>query len=420
MRRAFAEGRRPYVAAFLFALAVVVLRRPDALLNAQFWAEDGAIWYRHAHEFGALRPFLMTQDGYFSTYLRLVGLAAQALPLALAPLFMNGVAFVLQAVPAAFLLSPRFKDAIPDFRARLALAAAYLLLPNTAEIHGNATNAQWYLALIAFMIVVARPPSTRGGNAVDVATLALAGLSGPYAVFLAPLAYLRWRKENDGRRLRQLLVLAVTGALQLMALFALNAGSRFGYRPEFSLALLVGMIEKQILLGGLVGMRGYRMLANHDLLPHLISLAAVATIAYAAVRGSWQLRYLLAFAGASFAASLIAPNIGRTAGAADYAARAWSVLFSSSSGSRYWFLPVLALVTSALWAATRKKARITRAIGVVTLCIAAFGFAADFRDPPLPDLGFIRHAATFDALSRGETATIPLNPPGWEMTLTKK
>lgn len=424
MRRTLAEGPRLYAAVFLFAVALIFLRRPDALLHAQFWAEDGAVWYRHAHDLGALRPFLMTQDGYFSTYLRIAALAAQSVPLALAPLFLAVIAFALQAAPAVFLLSPRFKDAIPDMRARLALAVTYLLLPNTAEIHGNATNAQWYLALLAFMIVIARVPTSRAGKALDAATLALAGLSGPYAVFLTPLAWLRWRAEKNRQRLRQLAVLATTGATQLFALFVLNGGSRFGYRPNPDFGTLLAMLEKQVFAGGLLGIRGYRFVVERVPAPGLV-LAALAVfclsmLVIAAKRGSWHLRFLFAFAGMSFVTSLLAPNIGVTAGAEDYARRAWPTMFASSSGSRYWFLPILSLATVILWTQAKKNPRFLRVAGRVGLFLMALGMAADFRDPPLPDLDFPRYAAAYEALPDGQTVVIPLNPSGWEMSLTKK
>lgn len=424
MRRGIAEGPRLYAAVFLFAAAVLFLRQPEAVLNAQFWAEDGAVWYRHAHELGALQPFLMTQDGYFSTYLRVVALLAQALPLAAAPLFMTAVAIAVQAAPAAFVMSSRFKDVMPGLRTRFTIATLYLLLPNTAEIHGNATNAQWYLALLALMIVVARPASSRAGRAADAATLALAGLSGPYAIFLTPLAYLRWRKEGIPQRLRQLRILAVTGTVQLLALFVLNAGSRFGYRPDADLATLLSMLQKQIFAGGIIGMRGYAFVMAHAAMPLAIlvtlSILGIAVFAVGAKRGPWQLRYLLAFAGMNFMTSLLAPNIGRTAGAADYAERAWPTLLASSSGSRYWFLPILALLTTAFWLTAKKNPRAMRALGTAMLCVATVGIAADFRDATVPDLGFPRQAAAYAALRPGEVIVIPLNPPGWEMELTKK
>ena len=37
---------------FALALAALATRRPDALLNAQFYGEDGYVWYPEAYMFG--------------------------------------------------------------------------------------------------------------------------------------------------------------------------------------------------------------------------------------------------------------------------------------------------------------------------------------------------------------------------------
>src|SRR2546426_117604 len=69
---------------FALAFAAVVSRRPDAISNPQFWAEDGQVWYAEAHARG-LRSLLSPYAGYFQTLPRVVAVAAQILPLTWAP-----------------------------------------------------------------------------------------------------------------------------------------------------------------------------------------------------------------------------------------------------------------------------------------------------------------------------------------------
>jgi hypothetical protein len=38
------KGLRLQVCIFMTAFAILISRRPDALFNAQFWAEDGKYW----------------------------------------------------------------------------------------------------------------------------------------------------------------------------------------------------------------------------------------------------------------------------------------------------------------------------------------------------------------------------------------
>src|SRR5512138_574463 len=99
-----------YCFVLLAGTAIVVslfTRRPDALLHAQFWAEDGKYFYAYAYEYGC-RSILFTQLGYFLTLQRLVALVSLLVPLRIAPLIMNAVAIVIQALPPTFLLTRRF------------------------------------------------------------------------------------------------------------------------------------------------------------------------------------------------------------------------------------------------------------------------------------------------------------------------
>jgi hypothetical protein len=69
----------------------------------------------------------------------------------------------------------------------LLLASLYLLMPNTAELHANVTNSQWYLALAAFLIVISDAAPNRIWKAFDNVLLLLSGLSGPFSIFLTPI-----------------------------------------------------------------------------------------------------------------------------------------------------------------------------------------------------------------------------------------
>jgi hypothetical protein len=101
---------RRVVLVFLFFAAVLVSRRPDVLFNAQFWAEDGKMWYADAYNLGVLQPFLHPAAGYFDTFPRLAALASLLLPLGVVPLLFSCIAIVFQVLPAQFLLSSRCSE----------------------------------------------------------------------------------------------------------------------------------------------------------------------------------------------------------------------------------------------------------------------------------------------------------------------
>ncbi len=145
-----------------------------------------------------IRPFLHPAAGYFDTLPRLAALFAQVLPFHLAPLAFNCMAIVIQVLPAQFLMSSRCRE-MGSTMARCLFAFLYLALPNSQELHANITNAQWRFALLAILIFFAQPARTALWNAFDLSVVALSGLSGPFIIFLAPIAAILHRSEPRNR-----------------------------------------------------------------------------------------------------------------------------------------------------------------------------------------------------------------------------
>src|SRR5438067_4282289 len=98
-----------HLSVFLVGFGIIFSRRPDAILNAQFWAEDGQRWYADAYQFG-IRCLLIPDElgGYFHSVSRLSALTALIFPFSMAPLVMNLIAIAIQILPASIFLSSRF------------------------------------------------------------------------------------------------------------------------------------------------------------------------------------------------------------------------------------------------------------------------------------------------------------------------
>src|SRR5262245_53072122 len=178
-----------HVALFLIALLILFSRRPDALLDPQFYAEDGAYWYVDAYESG-LRCLLIPNGGYLNTLSRIVGLLAQLVPFAWAPSVMVLSAFAFHILPVSVFLSSRF-DRIP-FEIRLLGSLIYLGVPNSFEIHANTTNIQWHLAIACLLVLLAPADTSRAWRFTDLTLLAISVLAGPLGMFLIPIAAVLW------------------------------------------------------------------------------------------------------------------------------------------------------------------------------------------------------------------------------------
>ena len=203
---------------FAIAALAVISRRPDAITNPQFFAEDGAVWYADAYRLG-LHSLPVPDAGYLQTFPRVVAALAALVPLMFAPFLMNVIGIVVQVLPVNILASSRYANwgSLP---LRLVMGFLYLALPNSRELDVVITNAQWHLAFLACILVLAPPPATWKWRVLDVSVLLLSGLTGPFCVFLLPVAVIMWGVRRDNWRIITNLVIAACVAAQLLVLIA--------------------------------------------------------------------------------------------------------------------------------------------------------------------------------------------------------
>ena len=95
---------------FLLAFAVIVLRRPDAIMHASFFAEDGSPWFAQASIYGWWRVLFWTDSGYIQLLPRLGATLALMCPLVYAPLVENVLAISVESLVVSLLLSRRSID----------------------------------------------------------------------------------------------------------------------------------------------------------------------------------------------------------------------------------------------------------------------------------------------------------------------
>src|SRR5229473_4489741 len=261
-------------AVFLISFLVLFSHRPDAILNAQFYAEDGARFYADAYEFG-WRCLLMPYGGYLSTLLRLIGLLTQLVPFGLAPLLMNLCAIAIQILPVNLFLSARFR-AIP-YNVRVFGSLLYLALPNAFEIHANTTNIQWHLALLALLVLLSQAEAAKAWRYFDYAVLFFALLDGPLGILLVPIAaFLLWVRRD--RRTALALGVMIPFAV-VQSLFILFSNSRRPAPNGASLERLTGILGGQIFFSAIFGLTSFIRLFLSGDRRLLFSVEAAAMIA---------------------------------------------------------------------------------------------------------------------------------------------
>ena len=392
---------------FFLAAALIVSRRPDALFHAQFFAEDGSIWYPQAYTLGWFKALLHPQDGYFQTLPRLGAALALLVPLRYAPLLENLIAISLQALPVNILLSERCRG-FGSLGLRAAMAVVYVALPNSFEVDASMEEAQWHVAVIACLILFAAKPRYLEWRIFDVCIVLIFGLSGPFVVMLLPLALIFWYFRRQSWTIVLSIMLAVCAVVQISALLNLSSSGRVKMFLSPTAELFLQILAGHVYLGALLGTFGFEGQAVPVLL--LVSIVASALIAYCFWKAPLEWRLLLAFCFLAFAAALKYPMVP---------APQWPVL-AKSPGIRYWFLPTLAFAWVLVWETMATQQRIVRTVSIVGLITMCYGILRDWRYPAFPDLGFRSYARWFAVAPAGAMLTIPILPGGdWRMRITK-
>ena len=409
-------GIRPWqhLPLFLLACAVLISRRPDAILHARFYAEDGHVWFADAYNLGWWGALFRAQDGYFQTFPRLAGALALLVPLTLAPLVLNLAALAVQALPVNLLLWSR-GSAWGSLRFRFLLAAVYLALPNTREMILVVTSSQWVLALCAFLVLASSPPVSVAGRIFDVSVLLLCGLTGPFCFFLLPIAlFVAW-KRGERRHWALAGALGAASLVQLWALLILDRSGRSPAELGASPALFTRIIGGHVYFGALLGSNGLAAGAGSAVFITLLAIAIGGTVLVLIcfVRSALEMRLFLLLTAMLLTASLISPAAYPPPGVSK-----WELLEMVPGGIRYWFFPSLAFAWSLL-VGIRSRGELFKGASAVLLCMMCFGIVHDWRIPPMKDLHWAEDAKRFEAAPAGTVVVLPENPPGWNLRLVK-
>lgn len=423
---------RPWHLALLgvgFAL-LVLSRKPDVLLHAELWGDDGWSWFPDAYNLG-LASLAKPVNGYLNTFQRLIGLAVQPFPLAWVPTLFATVGLAMQVAPALFLVSGRMAAAWPQPWARLAFALIALALPNELDLYVNLTNSQWHLALLAFLVLVSAPPESRAGHTFDAVVLLLCGLSGPFCLVLAPVAAWQVIAQRSRTSVVRAAILGGTALMQIGWLLgspharstaALGAGPR----------LLARIVALDVLLGAELGFFTIRNIPalphwQDNLLPICVTAVGVLLGAIALLRGPPLLRKFALFAGLVFVAALASPQVsttdpqwimkttdGKIHVIINQFANVpqWAVMTMPPMGNRYYTFPMLAWIGVLFTLAADRRPALRGAGFALLAVMLVWAIPHDWRELRFPPTDFVARARAFSAAPRYTVMEFPINPPG--------
>lgn len=398
---------------FLFCGFILFLRRPDALLNAQFWAEDGKIWFGEAYSSGLIESIFKIYAGSFQTMMRITGVVSLIVPFRLVPLFFTMVALTIKVLPLLLIHSRRFAVIFNSKKLLWSITFVYLLLANSAETHLNLTNIGWHLSLVGFLIIIAPTIKNWSWGILDKILLTTSVLTGPFSLFLLPIAFLVARNKKSKSTIINLAIVSVGALIQLIILFLNGMKERgtttdsLGASPELFVELIGRRVFATSLFGNDIALRNVSVML---LLPLVIT--STSLLLYALLKTNSELKMFIIFSWTVFFAALISPAMGGS----------WEIQLNAVN-DRYWYIPSLSfLIVLVSMLANIKLHNFARFMAMILLVpFIVFGTPTSFFYKERDDLDFRRYSIQFENARQGETVCIPVNPDsGWLTCLEKK
>jgi hypothetical protein len=396
-----------YLGVATILAAIIIARRPDAVTNPQFWAEDGSIYFFENLTLGFGHALGKLYNGYPNLAQRLIAMVGGWVPFAAAPRVYTTSAIGLTALALASFSLPGFRHLVSSDALRVAFGVATVSAPFGQEVLSTPTNIGWFLGVWLALLSVMRVPRRRW----QVVALALAGcaatLSTPLAPLNLPLWLLRawrgaWRRNRVDLGLALTLLAAVvvvvvlTGDLGVLHESELGRSAAFNFLSYLSMTsywcagLLLGpgrLNEVQTLVIGIVLLVGLVWVVLRER-AHMLPGLPVA---------------LYYFAGSFFFLLL-----GRPLWFA--AMSRWSAL-----ASRYLVFPAAMLSLAAVAVLDNMRAGVLRAVATATVAgVIAWSWSPYFLIQPFIDQRWADYAAVLEQkLQRKslESLTIPMNPP---------
>lgn len=382
----------PLALTLLVCAAILVARKPDAVLHPQLWAEDGIVFYRDGLVDGwsaVTKPYA----DYLHFIPRATAAIARLLDPAIVPAFFVIVALGLTVYVAVLTQSRRL-----PFRSHVGFALAVVLVPDSAETLLNLCNLQWVIAAGLVLIAILRDGTNRLERWHDYIAAAVLGLTGPFSVVLGPIYW--WRAWSRRTAVSWWLAAVVTFCAAVQAWVILHAGGleHGGSSPVLTVPRVIGMRVLASLFAGALVPFDYRPAVEVCL-----GVVAVAGVLWLGLkRGEARIERL--WVAASF--------LVLTAAAIYRVKHVLIAMCNTGNASRYFYLPQLLFYWLVLAAISDRRRAVRLLATVVALWVAVINLPRVFNYLPVPDEHWEKYVPR---LRTGEAVDVPIAPAGWTM-----
>ena len=383
---------------FTLSLSTIFLflRAPDAIINPQFWAEDGVIFFRESLLYG-YKSFLIPYAGYLLTIPRMLAYIGSFLPYSMVPAYYNGAAFFILLFVSAQFFSNRI-----DLPYKSLFALSLVWIPNYGEVYTNLTNAETITALLLVLLFLKTEPRNKNDSIFDYFTLLLVGLTGPYIIFSLPLFLIKYLKTHLKHDLNIFLVGILLAFIQACYIFIYHAPTL--QHQALEIFPLVDWIKD-------IGIRffGELFLNSHgSAYSILLATASFSLVPLLYFLGSNKKRNIYLISSFLLFAALLTL-------AAFWRVKNASLLSHSGACDRYFFIPRLMIMWCLILG--MEASGLKKVIAAILFGWMVLVALPHFERPPYTDLHWQEYASKIGK----QAVSIPINPGGaaWVINIPK-
>ncbi len=407
-------------AGILFLL--LFLRRADALLHPQFFAEDGVVFFHDQILFGIRHALWIPHAGYLLVIQRLTALLGSWFGSGLAPAIYNITALALSAACCALFVLPVFRAVVRSDLLRFAVCCLFAVALDSAELIGTITQIQWFLQIAGILLLarcwIRESEPGLAEQAGEALLMLILALSCPLLVLAVPLTLpLLLRRKG-----MPAIVALLTGVAVQLVEFA-RAGDSRGQSSVFQAQDLVHTLYVYLTARPVLSSSLGRPLAMELCAKNIALYTAVAGALVALGLGWLCWKADRATRGKVLVCLYLALASGTLAIGARKMLRAEETI--TFGGERYFYLGACCFVILAAvalevllpkWTAARKA--------LFLVLLFAGGVWGNFKVSPFfpMEWGLYQDMlhGWYGAVRSGkpvQAITIPINPPGWFLTL---
>lgn len=377
-------------------LLCLFIRRPDAFINPQFWAEDGTIFFKQS--FGSSPLFFIPYQGYLHLIPRIVAYLSAFFGVCAAPKIYNYFSIITTVFVAYKLMSCRLK--IPY---KYLIALSIVLVPHSGEVFSNLTNLQWIVSILLIILIIQEPPDHPWQIISDFAILILIGLTGPFIVIFFPLIICKlWFNEKiSSYNILFLLVSLVLAFIQISFIINGDIGEIGGLSTK--IPLWINMISNRFANTLFFGTK----LMEPNIGLFLLSLGLIAFILFSSKQSEFK-KYIIIF----FIAALLIllSTLYKFRAVPD-------ILIQFNNGDRYFYLIRLYITWSLIILLENRNRYIKTASATILVMMLISSFMW-FQNQRLIDYNWQYYCRKIIRMEEKQIL-IPINPEGWFIKLEK-